>query len=295
MPSHLETLLTSVGVPAEDITAIQALKDTDAFDPKPIAEKVKGNFRTQFQNDPSFFEGITEDKLPAATKKKLEADQFGRATGIVKQKFSKLLGLTDADLAALTDEQKEKYEAYIPAVAEVWTKLKSGDKVTQEQLIAARRELEELKTTSASAEETIKTKYQSESDAKVNTALFNAALLGELAQLEGLKISASDIAATANSVLLSKYAFERVGDYGIELRRKDNPKMKVLKDNSSKEVTLKDALNDIAVERGWIEKEEGGTGKTGGGKVKITPAGGVLKMPPHLQAAINNKIASEGK
>lgn len=293
MPSHLETLAAAVGVPAEDLTAVAALKDTDTFDPKPIIEKVKGNFKTQFQNDPAFFEGLTVDKLPADTKKKIETEQFGRAAGIVKQKVQKIFGLTDADLANLTQEQRDKYEELIPAMAEIFTKSKSGDKVTQQQLIETRKAYEELKALSDAQETTLKTKYETESNQKIDSALFSAALIGELAQLEGLKISAADIAATANSLLLSKYGFARVGDYGVELRRKDNPAMKVLKGNTSQELTMKEALQEIAKERGWLA--EGKDSGKGGGKVGIEPdKGGALKMiAPHLQSVIANKIASE--
>jgi hypothetical protein len=292
MPSPLETVLTSVGVPAEDIATIVALKETDTFDPKAVAEKVRSNYRTQFQNDPAFFNELTVDKLPADTRKKIESDQYGRAAGIVKQKFYRTLGLTDAEIAGLTEDQKNKLEEFVPAVAEMWTKTKSGDKATQEQLIEARKQLEALN----GIEEKMKTKYQSESDTKVTAGIFNAVLLGELAQLQGLKISAADIAATASNVLLAKYNFERVGDYGIELRQKENPKMKVLKGNTSHELTLKDALAEIAEQRGWIEAAaDDANDKQGGGKLKVKPDGkGALSfLPPHLQTVISNKIAAE--
>ncbi len=72
--------------------------------------------------------------------------------------------------------------------------------------------------------------------------------------------------------------------------------MKVLKDGTSQELSLKDALINIATERGWIAEEgdddEGE--KKGGGKVTIKPQGGKLKMvAPHLQDKISKKIASE--
>ena len=69
--------------------------------------------------------------------------------------------------------------------------------------------------------------------------------------------------------------------------------MKVLKDGTSHEVTLKDALLEIATERGWIEKEKI-EDKTGSGKIEIKPNGkGELSMvPPHLQDKISQKIAA---
>lgn len=289
MASHLETLATAVGVPAEDIQAVTALKDTDTFDPKDIVEKVRGSYKTQFQNDPEFFKDITPDKLPEPTRKKFETEQFGRATGIVKQKFQKILGLTDDDLANLTDEQKNKWEELVPAMASLWTtnNSKGGDKVTQQRLIDTIKQVEALQAENGN----LKTKYETEYGEKMNGALFSAALIGELSQLD-LKIPAADIAATANSLLLSKYGFAKVGDYGIELRQKAHPNMKVLQGNSSREMTLKDALTELATERGWLKEKKDEKG--GGGTFKIEPGkGGLNIIPPHLQGVIANKIASE--
>jgi hypothetical protein len=69
--------------------------------------------------------------------------------------------------------------------------------------------------------------------------------------------------------------------------------MKVLKTGSSQQLTLKDALTDIATERGWIEKKQ--EGQNGSGTVRVTPTNDGLKaiVPPHLQDRISSKIAAE--
>lgn len=292
MPTHLETLAAAVGVPAEDLQTVASLKDTDTFDPKPIVEKVKGNFKTQFKNDASFYEDLTADKLPEPVRKKFESDGYGRATGIVKQKFQKVLGLTDDDLSDMTEEQRSKFEEFVTAAATKYANGKAAgnsDKVTQQKLIEAIKKYEALEAENT----TLKTKYEGEATAKINEALFTASMLGELATIPGLKISPSDIAGTAKSLLLSKYGYAKSGDYGIELRQKDHPNMKVLIGNSSKEMTLKDALLEIAKERGWIEeKTEDGKG---GGKVVVVPgkAGTLNMIAPHLQSVIAKKIATE--
>lgn len=293
MPSHIETLLTEVGVPAEDIAAVTALKDTDQFDPKPIVGKVKSSYQTQFQNDPNFFSDLTVEKLPAEVRKKLENTSFGRASGLATQKVLKAFGMTEADYADLPEETKEKFENLIPAIAEKFTKTKSGAKEIQEQLIAERRKREELEAKfGADYEKTIEEKHTGIANQKISAAIFNASLVGELSSIPGLKIPASDIAATASQIIQSKYGFERIGDYTVELRQKANPQMKVLKNGSSQELTLKDALVEIATERGWIEAKDGDD-KRGGGTVTITPDKGTLKMvPPHVQKAIEKKIAA---
>lgn len=292
MPSAVETFLTSIGMPAEDITKITSVPEdqVDKFDAKPFVEKVKTNYTKQLQNDPAFFNDLTLEKLPTEVVKKIESSQFQRSANIMKGKLMKGLGMTDADLADLTDEEKEKLEAYVTAVANKFTKTKAGDKQLQADLIEARKKLESFD----GIEEKIKTKYETESGQKINSAIFNAVMLGELSSIPGLKIAASDIAKTANDILQSKYGFERVGDYSIELRNKTNPAMKVLKDGTSHELTLKDALFQIATERGWIAETEEEEQVTGGGKVTIKPKGGKLTMvAPHLQDKISKKIASE--
>jgi hypothetical protein len=293
MPKHIETILTSVGLPAEEVQKIMELPEADQekFDAKPFADKVKENYQKQFQNDPAFFEGLTMEKLPPQTQKKLKDDSFGRAANVVKDKLLKGLGMTEADYADLPDEQKEKIESLIPAIVERYTKTKSGAKEVQEELIKARKELEKY---GPDYEKTLESKYETQANQKVTSAIFNAALIGELSSIQGLKIPAGDIAATANNILQSKYSFERVGDYNVELRQKANPQMKVLKANSSHEMTLKDALLEIATERGWIEVKDDDSGK-GSGTVNIKPNGkGELTMyPPHLRDQISKKIAAE--
>src|SRR5688500_5895777 len=204
MPSPVETILTSVGIPAEDVASIIAAPE-DGFDANPYTEKVKGNYQTQFKNDPSFFTDITLENLTPDVRKKLESSQYGRAANITRDKVLKGLGLTAADIADLTPEQKEKLEEFIPAVTERWTKTKSSDKQVQQELIEARKQLEKY---GPEYEEGIKSKYETEASQKITAAIFRANLIGELSRIPGLKISASDIAKTADEILSSKFAFE---------------------------------------------------------------------------------------
>lgn len=292
MPTPVETLLTTAGLPAEDVTKIINIPEAEqaTFDVKPYAEKVKNNYQTQFKNDPEFFSTLTIETLPPEVKKKLEGAQFARAANITREKLLKGLGLTEADLADLTEEQKKELDHYIPAIAEKYVKTRAGDKELQAQLIEARKKNEQY---GPEYETKIKNQYETEANQKVTAAIFNANLIGELSAIPGLKIAAADIAKTANDILQSKYAFEKVGDFSVELRQKANPTMKVLKGNTSQELTLKDALQEIATERGWIEAEkESGTGT---GTTKIVPGkSGTLQMvPPHLQGKISKKIAAE--
>lgn len=292
MPSHIETFLTSIGVPAEDAAAIIALPEAEqaTFDAKPYVEKVKTNYQTQLQNDPAFFTDLTLEKLPADIKKKLESGQYARATNVAKEKLAKALGFTSEDIKDLEAEDYKSLDFYVPALAEKFTKTKAGDKQLQADLIAERKKNEAYQ----GLEETLKTKYESEANQKITGAIFNAALIGELSAIQGLKIAASDVAKTAHDILQSKYAFERVGDYSVELRQKANPQMQVLKEGSSQVLTLKEAVQQIATDRGWVAAD-GKDDTKGGGTVKIEPGknGKLTMVAPHLQSKISNKIAAE--
>lgn len=294
MPKHIVNLLTGLGLPAEDATKIDSLTETEqeTFDFKPYAEKVKANYHTQFQNDPTFFDDITLEKLPLDIKKKIENTQFGRAAKITSDKLTKGLGMTDADYAELTTEQKEKLELFVPAIAEIFSRTKTGDKELQNQLIDARKQLEKY---GPEYETTIATKYETQANQKISSAIFNSNLIGELSSIPKLKIAASDIAKTASDILLNKYGFERIGEFDIELRQKDKPEMKVLKEGTSHQLTLKDALVDIATERGWIDEDDP-DGNKGGGKINIVPKDGKLTIvSPHISDKIKRKIAEEAK
>lgn len=288
MPKHIETLLTNIGITPEDATAI--VESTDDMDVSQYVEKVKTNYKTQLQNDPEFF---AFDKLPADVKKKIESGQYARATNVTKEKLAKALGFTPEEIKDLETDDFKALDYYVPAIADKWTKGKSGDKEIQAQLIDARKQLEKFD----GMEERLKMKYESETGQKIASVIFNASVLSELAAIPGLKISATDIAKTANEILQSKYAFERVGDYSIELRQKSNPTMKVLKPNSSKELTLKEAIQEIVKERAWaadVDEDDDGADKNRSGKVKIVPDKGKLSMiAPHLQDKISKKIAAE--
>ena len=291
MPKHIQDILVAVGIPAEDAAKIDSLPEAEqaTFDSKPYLDKVKGSYQTQFQNDPEFFTDQTLEKLPPAIKKKIEAQQFARTTNIVRDKYLKGLGMTEADLADMSEEDKAEFDRFVPAVAQKYAKTKAGDKQVQQDLIEARKQLEKY---GPDYEKGIADKYQSESDTKIAAAIFRANLIGELSRIPGLKISASDIAKTADEIVSSKYAFERIGDFGVELRQKANPQMKVLKDNSSHELTLSEALLEIAKERKWVEEQT--DPKKGGGVVTITPGknGALSMVPPHLQDKIGSKIAT---
>lgn len=297
MPSPIETILTAAGLPAEDIAKVTTVPEAEqaTFDTKPYLDKVQESYKTRLQNDPNFFNNLTVENLPPEVKKKIENTSFGRAAKIATDKLLKGLGMTEADYADLPDEQKEKIETLIPVIVERYTKNKSGAKEVQEQLIAERKEKEALLAKyGPDYEKGIETKYKTEAEQKYTSVIVNASVINGLSSIPGLKIAAADIAPTALNALQAKYGFERTSDFAVELRQKANPAMKVLKEGSSKELTLNEALVEIATERGWIDAKQ--ESSKGGGVVTVTPNGkGSLDavIPPHLKDKFKKKIAAE--
>lgn len=291
MPKHIESLLAGIGIPAEDVTKIISLPEAEqeSFDINPYTEKVKTNYQTQLQNDPAFFTDLTLEKLPADIKKKLESGQYARATNVTKEKIAKALGFTTEEIKDLETDDYKALDYYIPAILNKWTKNKSGDKELQQQLIEARKKLEGFD----GIEDKLKTKYETETNQRIADVMLNSNIVGELSAIPNLKIAATDIVKTAIDLLKSKYGFEMVDGYQVELRQKSNPQMKVLKPNSSQELTLKEAVQEIAKERGWVEEET--DPKKGGGKIIVKPGekGKLTMVAPHLQEKISAKIAAE--
>lgn len=293
MPSPTETILTTAGLPSEDVTKITTLSEEDqkTFDPTPYAEKIKANYQTQFKNDPTFFNDIKLENLTPEVRKQIESGQYARATNIAKEKLAKALGFTEDQIKDLQTEDYKSLDFYVPAIAERYAKTKAGDKQLQADLIEERKKNEGY----LGLEEKLKAKYEGETNLKITEVIKNAALISELSTIPNLKVKPSTLAREANEILTSKYAFERVSDYSVELRQKANPTMKVLKGQTSQELTLKDALTEIAIAEGWIEADKG-DGK-GSGKIPIVPGkDGTLQMvPPHLQDKFKKKIAEEAQ
>lgn len=85
--THLNTVLTEAGLEAADIESILAVaEDATDFDAKAVVGKITSARETALKNDPKFWEALDENNVNEAFKKKIEAQQYGRAANIVRQK-----------------------------------------------------------------------------------------------------------------------------------------------------------------------------------------------------------------
>jgi hypothetical protein len=259
---HLNTLVTTAGLEADDIKAILELPaDTKDFKPEDYVTKIRGNVETQIKNDPKFWEGLDENNVNEGLRKKIEAQQYGRAANIVRQKALKALGMKEDDLSDLTDEEKKSVETYVSKAAEKYAASKVSDKQLQADLLAARKKLEDLEADIPTREGKIKQDYET----KFNNEKLDFIILAELATVENLKAPASYLIKELAASLKEENAFQVNGLKAIP-KQKSNPNLDVLE--GAKALTLKDLIVKKLKADGLINEQQQQQ-QSGKGKVTV--------------------------
>jgi hypothetical protein len=281
---HLNTLITSAGIEAADIEAILALPadaKPEDFKVDDYVGKIKTNIETQVKNDPKFWESLSTENVHADFKKKLESEQYGRAANITRQKVLKGLGLTEADITDLPEEDKNKLEVFVTKAAEKFAATKSSDKQLQQQLVETRKKLEDLELDIPTREGKIKQDYET----KFNSEKLDFIILAELATVENLKAPAQYLVAKLAAELKDEYAFVVNGLSALP-KQKANPNLDVL--DGSKAVTLKELMVKKLTADGLIAAPAA-PGKTGGKvTVDVHPdEKGGLGISSHIMDKIN--------
>lgn len=286
MQKHLEEVLTAMGLPADQVKVLVQTPDnapdfkTDAF-----VAPVRANVETAVKNDPKFYETLDRKNLPVAFVKAFEQEQYGRAANIVRTNILKAVGLTDKDFDELGEDGK-KLELFAPAFAKKLAEGKVTDKELQNKLIEANKTIETLQGDVPNLEK----KYQDQYAAKLSEYEVQNGVLSSLATVQGLTVQPKYLLPTLMATLRSKYAFEVV-DGAVELRQKDKPTLKVLVNNGTKELTLKDAVTTILTDDNLIDLKKKTTIEHGKPIVVEHGEGGGLKISKH----VNDKIAARLK
>lgn len=287
---HLNTLVAAAGLEAADLEAIMALPaETKDFTPDTYVGKIRTNIETQVKNDPKFWEGLDENNVNDVFKKKIEAQQYGRAANIVRQKALKALGLKDEDFADMSEDDKKNLELFIGKAGEKFASTKVTDKQMQAELLEARKKYEELETAIPAREGKIK----QDAEAQYNSEKLDYLILAELATVEGLRAPAQ--------YLLQKLATELKGENAFVIeglkahpKQKANPALDIL--DGTKVVSLKDLIVKKLTADGLIEAktDAGAAGGKGKVKVEVEPDGKTgLVISGHIQDKIDqNKPAS---
>ena len=283
---HLNSLITGSGLEAADIEAIMALPAGDS-DLTAYATKVHNAVETQIKNDPKFWETLDENNVNEGLKKKIEAQQYGRAANIVRQKVLKAAGLKEEDLGEMTDEEKKSLETYIGKTFEKYASTKVSDKQLQADLVAARKKYEDLEVDIPVREGKIKQDYET----KANNEKLDFIILAELATIENLKAPATYLIKELAASLKDENAFV-INGIKATPKQKANPNLDVLE--GSKALTLKDLIVKKLKADGLIAEPAKSGSTKGTTKVDVEPDGtGGLKISSHILKMIEaNKPAA---
>lgn len=290
MSKHIETILTTIGVPAEKLAEIKGIADDSAdFKPDEIIGLIRDNVANQVRNDPKFWETLDEKNVNEEFRKKIESNQYGRASNIVRQKFLKGLGMTEADFADLPEEDRMKLETFIPKVAEKFATSKANDKQLQQELIEARKKAEEAEAKIPDLEKTISEKLISQH----NQEKLQFLVLAEMASLgEELTVPAQYLVDAMVKHLSETAAFEFAG-LSAKPKQKANPNLDIV--DGSKTLTLKDLIvNKLNADKLLQKKDEQERRKVGKADVETDEHGG-LAISSHIMARIKEKTAEAAK
>ena len=288
---HIEQVLTTTGLTADQVKALNELKDDAAdFKVDDYVNPIKTGYETALKNDPKFYEGLKIDALPEPVRKELQASQYGRAASEVRATVLKNAGLTEDQFADLGDEGK-KITVFIPALVKKLAEGKITDAELQKKLVEMTNKVAELEQQTPTIEKTLQEKY----DSQLATKVFDLTVGTKIASIPGLQVGAEIVTPGILNAIKNKYALVNV-DGAIELRQKANNNLKPLSADGKKELTLDDAIM-IEATAAKIYDPKKKTEKIGGTtSVDIDPEkGGGLAFAPHLKAQMEKRLEEDKK
>lgn len=288
MQKHLEQVLTTAGLSADEVKKLVELPEDDKeFKPDAYVTPLTQTIETKVKNDPKFYEGLNKDNLPKELIKQLEQEQYGRAASIVRTNMLKATGLSEKDFEALGEEGK-KIDVFTPAFVKKLSEGKVTDKELQQKLIEATNKITELEGAAPELEK----KYKGEYEQKLNEEKSQFVVLAGLAQVPGLKAPPSYVADKLTAKLRAKYDIVIDGTEA-KIRQKGKPDLLVLVNN--KELTFQEALTEIAVADGLVEPvKQKIDPKTGKVVIDADPdKKGEFKLNAHVNDKMQKRLQQE--
>lgn len=290
--THIKSLLTGIGIDDAQADTLLAMDEEAAksFKPDDIVKKVQDSIETKIKNSHEFWEGLDEKNINEGLKKKIEAQQYGRASNVVRKDVLKSFGLTEDEFKELGEEGK-KIEVFLPHAAKLMANKSKVDETLQKQFIEAQKQNEKYAAELPELEKTYQQKYENEYKDKVVDTFVLAEVSKEQANITA---PANYIYDKISAKLKQEYALVTTAT-GVELRQKANPSLKVLVDGSSKELSFSDAVKNILKSDNLYteEKKPGGTPST----VTIIGENGLekSKLSGHVSAKVAKQIEAEAK
>jgi len=291
MPEQHIQLLTSLGIPKEQIDTLEALTPEQVKEWKPdeMVTVVQTNMKNTLSNDPTFLSTIPEDKINKEILKKYESGQYARFQNELIEVATKKLGLDDKEVLTLEDRKSIKTmtekiaHAYATKTGNV-----EGLKKMQTELAEARQGLEALKEEHTNNLKTELEKVNGANSAKLIKTLAKVELQG-LTDIE-LSVDAKFISDPVLSALSSKYNVVLDGNDNLDIKQKDNVALDVI-DKGGKKITFSQAIKEIVLDNklGTLVKE-GDPGPGGKKKIIVGSGGGGSDEPIVLPDYIMQKI-----
>ncbi len=261
---HIEQALAAILSP-EDYAALKAVAADDKdFKLEDYTSKAATIYETKFLNDPAFLEKIPEDKVPAATMKKVQAGQYGRLMNEQKafwlSKGVKEDEIKDAfenggSLKKLNELAITIYGKTVGTPAEALQKLQEDyNKIAleKEQLTAAQTKAIEDATSN------IKGTYEG----RIENLLAGRAVhaLSSFKEGEGAAakefefiVDAMTVAPLLHQTVKGKYSVTLDANDNFVLKQKEHPALDVMV--GSKKLTYEDAIKQAAKDAKFVTEK----------------------------------------
>lgn len=236
MPNdRIRDVLERVGVSEENINHLFAEEAPEGFEVDSVVSESQAHFDTQLRNSTDFWDSLDIENVNETFRKKVEAQQYGRASKITRDKLYKGLGFSEDDFSDLPEEDRKRLEVLVPKIAEKFAQSKVGDKELQTQLQESRALAEEWEQKYNGQADELNTQFNE----RLTNEKLDFIMLAELNAIQGLKVPANYIIDRLSQELKGDYSFV-VDGFVANPRQKDNSNLKVL--DGSKELGLRDLI-----------------------------------------------------
>lgn len=288
MNEQLKKLLKALGFTDQQLTDLEAVKPDDAtWKPDTLVEGVRTGIRNSLMNDNDFLNSIPEDKVPEATKKKIESGQYARFQNELIEVATKKLGLDEKE--TLTDEDRKSIKKMVEKIATGYLAKNNntdGLKKMQTDYAEALQKLEAKDTEHQTKLTEAVNSAKGEGTGKI-IKLLTRVQLGGLDKIK-LVAPADYVVDGLLSKLNNKYSIVLEGDE-IGLKQKANVALDVL-DTHGKKISFGEALRTQVLEDKLGEEVKEQQGPDPKKKVIVNNDGSggenIVAVPDYIKAAI---------
>lgn len=255
-------------------------------------EEAKGlivnTIKSKLLEDEEFYKGLDKSRLP----KEFFNDKFNEGISKIsatsKAAIDKHFGLTEADKAEFSEDEKKDVTKYIARATELYKSKTSNNKdlsTLQDENLALKQQLEAKENEMKSIQEKFDSDFKEKLTAKETEWLAKSEALS---LQQHIPVPVTLVFDKVFDVIKAKYSVV-IEDGKANIRKKDNPSFKVPKKDSNKEyMTLKDAIiEELKANSAWKDDTQNSDPKKI--TVPIQPNRGIMSD------AIKKKIEEEEK